>query len=178
MWSRNNDSRFPLFPFLSFQDLLELQLRERRICFSKDGPVPHPLRPLPAPGHLPHLLCGAHSLHLPQPSLHDGAAVSVPLLPHASLTSCPAAPSQLSCLSCPSVSLDVLGVIQGDNAGAPVAGASVPGLLGVPRCSLTPCLTGSLCLHPAQGGQSLTAEPRDQARLPDCTPVDSFIFKS
>ena len=86
MWNQNNNSRFPLFPSVSFQDLLELQLRQRGIYFSEDRPVPHLLRPLPAPDHLPHLLRGAHSLHLAQPALHDGAAVSAPLLPNAPLT--------------------------------------------------------------------------------------------
>ena len=86
MWNRNNNGRFPLFPSVSFPDLLELQLRQRGISFSEDRPVSRLLRPLPAPDHLPHLLRGAHSLRLAQPPLHDGAAVSAPLLPSAPLT--------------------------------------------------------------------------------------------
>lgn len=58
------------------QDLLELQLCEWRIGVSQDGLVPRVLRAATAPVHLPHFLCGAHCLHLPQPALHDGPSVS------------------------------------------------------------------------------------------------------
>lgn len=58
------------------QELFELQLCDWRVCVSKDRILPGVLCTLPAPVHLPHLLCGAHRLRLPQPALHDGASVS------------------------------------------------------------------------------------------------------
>lgn len=58
------------------QDLFELQLCDWRIPVGQDRLVPCVLRTAAAPVHLPHLLCGAHCVHLPQPPLHDGPTVS------------------------------------------------------------------------------------------------------
>ena len=88
MCRQRNNNTFLLSPF---QDLLELQLCDRGICFSEDRIVPHPLCPLAAPSHLPHLLRGLHHQHLPQPPLHDGSAVSVP----------PSLPLPLLCVQLP-----------------------------------------------------------------------------
>lgn len=58
------------------QDLPELQLCDWRVRVGQDRLVPHILRAAAAPIHLPHFLCGAHCLRLPQPPLHDGSTVS------------------------------------------------------------------------------------------------------
>ncbi|XP_053786301.1 solute carrier organic anion transporter family member 2A1 isoform X2 [Desmodus rotundus] len=75
---RGLQPRQPQHHSLQAADLLELQLCDRGICFSEDRIMPHPLCPLAAPSHLPHLLRGLHHQHLPQPPLHDGSACGEP----------------------------------------------------------------------------------------------------
>lgn len=88
------------------QELFELQLCDWRVCVSKDRILPGVLCTLPAPVHLPHLLCGTHCLRLPQPALHDGSSVSgVSELPHPpfDVPFCLRLESLLQTLECPVV---------------------------------------------------------------------------
>lgn len=88
------------------QELFELQLRDWRVCVSEDRILPGVLCTLPAPVHLPHLLCGTHRLRLPQPALHDGSSVSgVSELPRPpfDVPSCLCLESLLQTLECPVV---------------------------------------------------------------------------
>lgn len=136
MCKQSNDVFF--FPLL-FRDLFELQLCDRGICFSKDRIVPDPLRRLPALDHLPHLLRVPHRLHLPQSPLHDGSAVSAPLLARVCLFFVPRCPLISPPFPGPRSPLNmmynVLWVKWGDDANTAVPGPHPCQALGrAPRC--------------------------------------------